>query len=644
MDYDLFEREQRILDTATGYLNDLHHGASPGTEEFALIVKEYKRLLKQLRRVTKSSDKTTFISLTAKERAEAAAEARAVFLACMSHEIRTPMNGVIGLTDLALDDDSLNDSQRDYLVKIKRSADGLLAIINNILDLSKIDAGAFILENTTFDLHMVFSECTAMISNIAEEKRLNLNIQDDTKLEYKIIGDPTRLRQALLNFLSNAIKFTSEGSVTLQARTVESNENNVKITFDIIDTGIGMTPEQCEKIFKPFEQAENSTTRKFGGTGLGLPITKTIIEMMGGDIEIESTPGQGSRFSFTVQFGLSDLRSAPIEKISTYKPHLGHPVFTGKVLLCEDNETNQIVAIENLRKVGLDVYLAKNGKVAIDIITKTPSPFDIIFMDMFMPVMDGIQATKELLLLGVKTPIIAMTANAMKEAKEECLAAGMVDYITKPFKPRDLWACLSKYLTPVDTEVVKQKEAIDFAVGLEYAGDNEVLYKRLLHRFLTESATTISVVEQMLTDREYYLAHGITHQMKGAAATLGATKLEEHLSEMEEFLLKRTSGCEQIFEKVKEELYRVHEAIKAMNLPSDTIKKYDPFDKDKAVGLINEIKPMLENYMSLNIDYIESVKNILGPLGEITERFVIQLNNFDVEEALKTLIEIEAYL
>ncbi|MCL2718282.1 MAG: ATP-binding protein [Lachnospiraceae bacterium] len=574
MDYDLFEREQKILDAASEYLIGLHHGAKLNVDEYGIMVNEYKRLLKQLRRITKSSDKAAYVSLTAKERAEAAAEARASFLASMSHEIRTPMNGVIGLTDLALDDDCLNEKQRGYLVNIKRSADGLLAIINDILDLSKIDAGALVLENIPFDLHTVFAECKTVITNKAEEKSLSLNFYNETNLVNKIIGDPTRLRQALLNFLSNALKFTNEGSVTLRAKQEAADSISVvKIVFEIIDTGIGLTAGQCEKIFRPFEQADKSTTRNFGGTGLGLSITKTIVEMMGGEIAVESTPGKGSKFSFSVLFNVADEKSEPVEDMVTYNPHLGHPSFSGTVLLCEDNETNQLVARENFEKLGLKVVIAENGKVAVDIVVNAEEPFDLIFVDLHMPVMDGIQATKELLRIGVTAPIIAMTANAMKEAKDKCLKAGMTDYITKPFKPRELWACLGKYLTPSregilepDSEAKTDEMVIDKAIGLEFVAGNEEVYFKLLGRFFQDAPLEIQSLGQMIEKGEYQRAYGIAHQMKSVATILGTTRLPELLLVIENIFSTGTDDGydESMLKEIKTEMAKILAAIKAM--------------------------------------------------------------------------------
>ena len=654
MDYDLFEREQRILDTATDRLAEMRESTSPNLTDFSVLVKEYRRILKQLRRVTKSSDKATYVSLSAKERAEAAAEARASFLASMSHEIRTPMNGVIGLTDLALDDETLNDKQRGYLVKIKRSADGLLAIINDILDISKIDAGALTLEYIPFDLHTVFSECQTIITHKAEEKGLALQFYNEVVLEHKIIGDPTRLRQVLLNFLANAVKFTKEGTVSLTAKQAETDGDSVLVDFMVADMGIGMTPEQCERIFDPFKQADDSTTRNFGGTGLGLSITKTIVEMMGGEIQLDSVAGIGSKFSFSLIFERSDEKSAPPEDYFPTGLNTDRPTFAGRVLLCDDNETNQLVAKENLMKLGFSVVVAGNGKIALEKIA-AEDPFEIIFMDMHMPVMNGMQATRELIASGIRTPVIAMTANAMKEAREECLSAGMADYIAKPFKPRELWECLLKYLKPLEAaavtldniaetaETVKDMP-IDEAVGLSYAGDDENLYHKLLLRFLKEQPGMLATLERAIADRDFPLAYGIAHQMKGVSATLGATRLEELLGVVENAYAQATPDrlADEILDSCKAELSKVLSMISSMDLKDEEADWLNGlWEKGKAITLIGEIKPLLEMYISLNSDQLETVKKTLGPLGEPCKTLVAYLQDYDLESALITLHEME---
>jgi signal transduction histidine kinase/DNA-binding NarL/FixJ family response regulator len=528
MSLDLFEREQTVLDKATNQLECIKLNPQPCAHGFEVLVKEYGRLLRYIRRITKSSDKAAYESVMAKKFAEAVASSRASFLANMSHEIRTPMNGVIGLADIALHDDTLTEKQKDYLVKIRRSADGLLAIVNDILDLSKIDAGELVFESIPFDLRQVFLECQTLMYGKAEEKGLMLNFYDETALDFKLIGDPTRVRQVLLNFLSNAIKFTLAGSVALRANRSGACEagSTVRLNFEISDTGIGINPEDISKIFEPFKQADVSTTRTFGGTGLGLTITKIMIEMMGGSVSCDSTAGVGSRFLFSADFEVSSERASQPQDYGDCDTKALHPTFSGKVLLCDDNEINQMVANENLKMIGFDVTTAENGKAALDAVAASDSPFVLIFMDIHMPIMDGIETTKQLIERGVKTPIIAMTASVMKDDKARCLSAGMSDFISKPFKPHKLWQCVLKYLTPegYGTEQAL-KSTIDEAAGLSYIGGNKELYNRLLTKYISEQPDLYAKLESEIAQKNYDSARKTAHSMKSVAAMIGAKNL-----------------------------------------------------------------------------------------------------------------------
>ncbi len=378
-----------------------------------------------------------------------ASRAKSLFLANMSHEIRTPMNGILGLVELTLNNTNVNERARDYLYKMKASANGLMNIINDILDISKIEAGELKLEVIPFDLHQVFSECESINALKAEEKGILLNFYYEEPLERLLLGDPTRLRQALLNIISNAIKFTEKGHVSVKAICAEPVGNRVRIRFEVCDSGIGMTKEQVSNIFQNFKQADESTTRKYGGTGLGLSITKNIIELMGGEIAVESKLGVGTEFHFEIEFELShEIETSRIANKNSFE-NLQIPSFNGKILLCEDNEINQMVAADNFALVGLEVTVADNGQIGVEKVREAYADgfiYDLIFMDIHMPVMDGITATQEILQMGYKNPIIAMTANAMKEDRQMCLDTGMTDYLSKPFDVVEIWALLSKYL------------------------------------------------------------------------------------------------------------------------------------------------------------------------------------------------------
>jgi PAS domain S-box-containing protein len=389
-----------------------------------------------------------------KEIEEAALEAsnsKSAFLANMSHEIRTPMNSIIGFSELALDH-TTSSKTKEYLMKIIQNSEWLLQIINDILDISKIESGKMELESIPFELHEMFSYCRTLIMPKATKKGLVMHFYAEPSVGKKLYGDPTRLRQVLVNLLSNAVKFTNTGMVKMQATITNTTDSSVTMCFDVKDSGIGMTAEQLDKIFNPFIQGESGTTRKYGGSGLGLAISKNIIEMMGGKLSVESTPNVGSRFSFDITFNAVDIEEGfeETEKFNFNK--IEKPTFKGEVLLCEDNVMNQQVISEHLSRVGLTTVIAQNGEVGIDMmrerISKKKQQFDLIFMDIHMPVMDGLETTRIIREIDASIPIIALTANIMSDDTEVYRSSGMNDCVGKPFTSQELWRCLMKYFTP----------------------------------------------------------------------------------------------------------------------------------------------------------------------------------------------------
>jgi signal transduction histidine kinase/ActR/RegA family two-component response regulator len=389
-------------------------------------------------------------------RANAASDSKSVFLAHMSHEIRTPMNSIVGFSELAMDEKSISPKTADYLEKIIQNSNWLLQIINDILDISKIESGKMELENIPFDLAEMFNACRTAIMQKAAEKGLMMHFYAEPSVGKKLYGDPTRLRQVLVNLLSNAVKFTNSGLIKMQAIVKNSTENTVTMYFEVKDSGIGINPEELETIFEPFIQAETGTTRKYGGSGLGLAISQNIIEQMGGMLCVDSMPGVGSKFSFTLTFDAVSVNAdtSKIEHID-YK-NLKKPTFEGEVLLCEDNLMNQEVIREHLARVGLKTEVAENGKVAVDMVRSrvenNEKLYDLVFMDIHMPEMDGLEATPKILELAPDLPIVALTANVMTGASEVYKESGMEDCLGKPFTSQELWHCLMKYFTPkIDT-------------------------------------------------------------------------------------------------------------------------------------------------------------------------------------------------
>ena len=396
--------------------------------------------------------------VSARDAAESAGRAKTSFLANMSHEIRTPMNGILGMTYL-MSRDTLSEKQAARLEKIDRSARHLLAIVNDILDLSKINAGQLTLSEEKINLKQIIATVTGMLGQVAQSKGLTLDI-DTPENPGIYFGDGTRLTQSLLNYLSNAIKFTEQGSITIRYRAIEENTLGTLIRFEVEDTGIGIPAQTLSELFSPFRQADDSTTRKYGGTGLGLSITRHISQLMGGDANAESWPGKGSLFWFTVRLKRSSDNIEPC--ILSAPTHQAEATALGmceqlkirhggaRILVAEDEPINQEITAEVLTDAGLLVDLANNGQEAVEMAGS--AAYDLILMDMQMPKMDGLTATREIrhLLNGKPLPIIAMTANAFDTDQENCIAAGMDDFLSKPCRPDDLYACLLDWLNKAE--------------------------------------------------------------------------------------------------------------------------------------------------------------------------------------------------
>lgn len=635
----------------------------------------------------------------AKEKAEAATKAKGDFLANMSHEIRTPMNAIIGLDSL-LARTELTPKQRDYVNKIERSAKNLLGIINDILDFSKIEAGKLDIEETDFHLNEVLDNLSNVIGDKTRDKELELVFNQDLSVPNNLVGDPLRLGQILLNLTNNAIKFTEKGEIVVSSKLLEYNESNALVRFDVTDTGIGLTEEQQGKLFQSFSQADTSTTRKYGGTGLGLTISKKLAEMMGGGIDVESEFGKGSTFYFTVRMGIGQEKTnqvAPedmvgltvlvvddnetarevlaayledfsfnvetvssgelairelnqakegeqkdydlvlmdyqmpgmngietarrirgdLENVETPKiimvtgfgredimhqagvlglhgflikpvspsmlfdsvmevfgkevesrddkrgPDIVMPkdfdrVRGAHILLVEDNEINQQVAMEILEAEGFVVDIAEDGQIAVDLLSEAHNSYELVLMDLQMPRMNGYEATGALRKIEElsEIPIVAMTADAMSGVRERVIEAGMNDCVTKPIEQSELWDALLKWIPAAERELPKgfQKReetedgipipaisGLDSEGGLARVGGNKNLYRDLLRKFVRDFANSTVEISEYIGKDDLHTARRVAHTVKGASGNLGATELQEKAADLDTALKEARS-------------------------------------------------------------------------------------------------------
>ncbi|MDR3000194.1 MAG: response regulator [Fibromonadaceae bacterium] len=565
--------------------------------------------------------------------AETANRAKSAFLAVMSHEIRTPMNSIMGFAELAMGSDSMPQTN-EYLGKIADSTKWLLRIINDILDISKIESGKMELERVPFSMVDVFSRCQSVILPAVKNKNLDLSVYMEPSIGKKLLGDPVRLYQIFINLLSNAVKFTNSGTVKFSSAIKSTSDDSATIYFEVRDTGIGMNPEQVKKVFEPFMQADSSTTRNYGGTGLGLAIAKNFVELMGGKLKVESTLGVGSAFSFELTFNTVDTSDDTSEQKKF--DILGRPHFEGLVLICDDNSLNQQVICAHLARVGLKTITAENGKIGVDIVKKrkedNEKPFDLILMDMFMPVMDGMEAASKIIALETGSPIVAMTANVMVSELEKYKKNGMPDCLGKPFTTQELWRVLLKYFTPLSSEPI---DDID-----EYCESEEQLKMMQLNFYKNSQNVHLEIAEAVAAG-DTKLAHRLAHTLKGNAGMLGKMELKNAALDVESLLKEDAASIwESKMNKLENELRFVLEELKPQfNDSPAPSKKVQVLDAEQTQALFDELEPMLENINPGCVKLLDDVRAVPG-----AEELVLQMERFNFKAAAKALADLRRTL
>jgi PAS domain S-box-containing protein len=583
----------------------------------------------------------------AREAAEMASRSKSAFLANMSHEIRTPMNAILGMSHL-LQRELHDPGHLDKLSKINGASKHLLGLINDILDLSKIEAERLTIEETAINLGSIVDHVCSMMMDRARSKGVAFIQEIDPLLrDLTLAGDPLRIGQILINYVGNAVKFTEHGQITLRAKMLSQTDQNVEVRFEVQDTGIGMTEEQQARVFEAFEQGHSSTTRKYGGTGLGLTISRHLARMMGGKVGVNCSPGVGCIFWFNVtlkHLAQSDL-IGPKELVAVDFRH------DAALLLVEDNEINQEVAKQLLEGTGLVVDIAWHGGEALERVKSRH--YDVILMDMQMPVMDGLEATQLIRQLPAyrSVPIIAMTANAFEEDRQQCMAAGMNDFLTKPFDPDMLFAMLIRWIpgsskTSINTTKPHQIDQLgnsphlNIENGLRSFSGKQENYLKMLQRFLTSHLDDALLIETTLAKGERETARRQAHTLKGVAALLGLEQVRESATTLEQDLKLSESAHDVsiLIGHLGESLKSCESAVRQLigEPPTPESITIDPFELGQRVVL-------LESALATdNLEAVEVWREIKPQLLQLVGNDRIkalhqQLEQYDLPAALEIL-------
>ncbi|MBF0379905.1 MAG: CHASE2 domain-containing protein [Magnetococcales bacterium] len=585
-------------------------------------------------------------------------QAKCEFMANMSHEIRTPMNGVIGLSLLAIRSNS-HSQINNYLNQINFSAHNLMRIINDILDFSKMDAGRLHIEKINFSLDEVLTNLTSIVSMDAAKKGVGFIIKKDDKIPPYYIGDPLRLGQILINLVSNAIKFTDKGEVCLLIKQKKAGDKeDVTIEFSVIDSGIGIAKAQLKNLFKPFTQADNTISRRFGGTGLGLIICQKLVRLMGGEITVTSKPDIGSTFSFYLPLGVGQKQATTKQLATQITQPKQKRLLPKDILLAEDNHINQIIAKKLLEDFGLQVTIANNGSQAIEKLAN--STFDLILLDLQMPIIDGYEAARQISKDNKfkDIPIVAMTAHSVDSIEDKTKQVGIVDHVTKPIDPNVLYQTIIRWLPdiqlatdeatqleePIDSILPKQLPGIDIQAALSRVGNNENLLYKLLTEFYNDHHDAAELLESYLQNGDIKTAQQMAHTIKGTTSNLGAVNLAKAAKIIEEECNIGTPPSYHL-EDFKTEWNTVAKGLSGLQTIEieEEIEVITKIDHQTLTLLMADLAEFLRISSPDAIDLIPEIKKALGGHHQqIMASLTAQVESYEFEKAAEIIHELNS--